>query len=213
MMAYHIAMESRFRPAVWVLLSAVFAVVSVSAMAADEAGGVVAPAAAPVLGANATVAGVSEADLPPEVKILKNIEKEIKKKKGKDVYQRSTIPSLIFTPSQYALLQSARAGFNTRPPSKAELRADPNDPNYRPLTNLRDISLGGIAFSNPDDWTIWLNNMRVTPDNLPSEAIDLRVYKDFIEIKWFDAKTNQVYPIRLRPNQKFNLDTRIFLPG
>ena len=90
---------------------------------------------------------------------------------------------------------------------------DPNDPNYRPPAALRDVSLGGIAFESPDEWTIWLNGKRVTPDALPSEAIDLRVYRDFIEVKWFDSRSNQVYPIRLRPSQKFNLDTRIFLPG
>lgn len=151
----------------------------------------------------------------PELKILKSIELEIKKKKGKDVFERSSVPSLIFTPSQYALLREARIGFNTRAPTLQELAkaGDPNDPNYRPPVALRDIRLGGIAYNTPDDWTIWLNSNRVTPDALPSEAIDLRVYRDFIELKWFDAVTNQVYPVRLRMNQRFNLDTRIFLPG
>ena len=121
----------------------------------------------------------------------------------------------MFTPSQYALLREARIGFNTRIPTLQELAkaGDPNDPNYRPPVALRDVRLGGIAFNTPDDWTIWLNNNRVTPDALPAEAIDLRVYKDFIELKWFDSLTNQVFPIRLRMNQRFNLDTRVFLPG
>ncbi len=167
------------------------------------------------LGVSKEVAQMSPENLPPEVRILKNIEKEMKKKKGKDVYERSSVPSLIFTPSQYALLREARVGFNTRIPTLQELQntPNPNDPNYRAPAMVRDISLGGIAFTSPDDWTIWLNKTRITPDALPSEAIDLRVYKDFIELKWFDAQSNQVYPIRLRPNQKFNLDTRIFLPS
>lgn len=167
------------------------------------------------LGMTKEAASLDPSKLPPEVRILKNIEREIKKNKGKDVYERSSVPSLVFTPSQYSLLREARVGFNTRAPSLQELAksGDPNDPNYRPPVALRDIKLGGIAFQTPDDWTIWLNGSRVTPDAMPSEAMDLRVYKDFIEVKWFDAQTNQVFPIRLRPNQKFNLDTRIFLPG
>jgi len=158
---------------------------------------------------------IKEKEIAPEIRILKNIEKEIKKKKGSEIYERSSIPSLVFTPSQYALLREARIGFNTRIPTLQELAkaGDPNDPNYRPPVLLRDIKLGGIAYNTPDDWTIWLNNSRVTPDALPSEAIDLRVFKDFIEIKWFDNVTNQIFPIRLRINQKFNLDARIFLPG
>jgi hypothetical protein len=154
-------------------------------------------------------------ELPLELRLLNNIEKEIKKKKGKEIYERSSIPSLVFTPSQYALLREARIGFNTRAPTLQELAkaGDPNDPNYRPPASIRDIKLGGISFNTPDDWTIWLNSSRVTPDALPAEAIDLRVYKDFIELKWFDALTNQIYPVRLRTNQKFNIDSRIFLPG
>jgi hypothetical protein len=58
-----------------------------------------------------------------------------------------------------------------------------------------------------------LNNSRVTPSDLPQSIIDIHVFKEFIELKWYDTVTKQVYPIRLRPNQKFNLDTNIFLPG
>jgi len=167
------------------------------------------------IGLTKEAAALSPENIPPEIRILRNIEKEIKKNKGKEVYERSSVPSLVFTPNQYALLREARIGFNTRAPTAQELASlgDPNDPNYRAPIALRDIKLGGIAFQSPDDWTIWLNGHRVTPDALPSEAIDLHVYKDFIELKWFDAYSNQIYPVRLRPGQKFNLDTRIFLPG
>lgn len=153
--------------------------------------------------------------LPAEVKILRSIEKEIKDKYSKIAADPSAIPSLVFTPAQHALLREARIGFNTRLPTLQELRdhPDPNDPNYRPPTALREVSLGGIVFYSPDDWTIWLNNKRITPDAMPAEAVDLRVYKEYIELRWFDAGTNQVYPIRLRPNQRFNIDGRMFLPG
>lgn len=166
------------------------------------------------LGETKSTNGQDEKDLPYEIRLLRNIEKEIRSKKGSEIFERSSVPSLVFTPTQYALLREARVGFHTKAPSLSDLRnADPNDPNYRPPTALRNIQLSGIAYNTPDDWTIWLNNGRVTPDSLPKQVIDLRVYKDFIELKWFDEQTNQLYPIRLRANQKFNLDSRVFLPG
>lgn len=172
------------------------------------------PSDGPVIDEAAKAPEVAVQD-SPELKILKSIEMEVKKKKRNAIFERSSVPSLVFTPSQYALLREARIGFNTRIPTLQELAkaGDPNDPNYRAPAALRDVRLGGIAYNTPDDWTIWLNSSRVTPDALPAEAIDLRVYKDFIELKWFDVATNQVFPIRLRMNQRFNLDTRIFLPG
>jgi hypothetical protein len=127
-----------------------------------------------------------------------------------------SIPSLLFTPAQQSLLREARNGFNTRAPSAAELAeagigagGDLQSPNM----SVRSLSLGGIVFLTPDEWTIWLNSKRVTSDKIPTEAVDLRVYKEFIELRWFDAQTNQIFPIRLRPNQTFNLDARTFVPG
>lgn len=172
-------------------------------------------ASTPTFGTTGTVAGLADADLPPEVKILQSIEKEIKEKYKKQLYTRSQVPSLFFTPSQYALLREARIGFNTRVPTLQELRdpADPNDPNYRPPPSLREVSLGGILYNSKDDWTVYLNNTRIKPDALPAQVVDIKVYKDYIELKWFDPLTNQIYPVRLRPNQRFNLDARIFLPA
>lgn len=168
------------------------------------------------LGMTADVASLSEEELPPEIKILRKIESDLKKRaKKKKVFLRSSIPSLVFTPQQYALLREARIGFNTRIPTLQELKdpGDPNDPNYHRGIIVRELKLGGIAYVSPDDWTIWLNNARVTPDALPQEAVDVKVFKDFIELRWYDIKTDQIFPVRMRTNQKFNLDTHIFLPG
>lgn len=156
----------------------------------------------------------SGGQVTPEMLILRLIEKEMKSKYEQDVFEPSDIPSLVFSPAQHVLLNEARIGFNTRVPTKAELdMGDPDDPNYRPPPSVRVLSLGGIVFNTPDEWTIYLNGKRVTPDALPSEAVDLRVYKDFIELRWFDPQTSQIFPVRLRANQKFNLDARVFLPG
>lgn len=83
----------------------------------------------------------------------------------------------------------------------------------KPPPEEREITLGGIVFTSQNDWTIWLNGERIEPDALPKEIIGLKVHENYIEMKWLDDWTMQVYPLRLRPHQRFNLDTRIFLPG
>ncbi len=191
--------------------------VSVLATGAALAGSQLSPDAPANLGVTPRAAALPVLNTPAEVLILRGIEKELKEKLKKDVFRPSNIPSLVFTPSQHALLNEARLGFNTRVPTAKELdptnMPSPDDPNYRAPSAVRKLSLGGIVFNTPDEWTIYLNSKRITPDALPTEAVDLRVYKDFIELRWFDAQTNQIFPIRLRPNQTFNLDARVFLPG
>lgn len=124
------------------------------------------------------------------------------------------IPSLFFTYWQHrAILQAQRSRGVVRPPTKAELDALDRGDDFQPDPGVRNITLGGIVFAHKDDWVIWINGVRVTPDAVPKEVIDLRVFKDYIEIKWHDDYTNQIFPLRLRANQRFNLDARIFLPG
>lgn len=166
--------------------------------------------------------GVLANTLAPEVLILKHIEQELKEKYKKEIYTPPAIQSLFFNPNEQALLREARSGFNTNvmdDGSPAEdigerLSLQRDEPVAAEASiTARALSLGGIVFITPDDWTIWLNNRRITAANLPKEAIDLRVYKDFIELKWFDIKSNKIFPIRLRPNQTFNLDAQTFMPG
>ena len=161
-----------------------------------------------------------EAPLAPEVLILRKIEQDLKEKYKTDIYVPPSIPSLIYTQSQQSLLREARNGFNTRVPTDAELRNSQGVPDVSTadiqstmMRGARSLSLGGIVFLSTDDWTIWLNKKRITSTKIPPEAIDLRVYKEFIEVRWYDSATNQIYPIRLRPNQTFNLDAHTFVPG
>lgn len=81
------------------------------------------------------------------------------------------------------------------------------------INSIRELSLGGILYSSKKEWTIWLNGQRVTPQSKPEEVVGLKVFEDYIELKWLDQKTLKVYPIRLRPHQRFNLDNNLFLPG
>lgn len=123
-----------------------------------------------------------------------------------------SMPSLFFSSWTHALIKEARLSFLTRPPTQGELNST-EDLSENKDPGVRELALGGIVYVQARDWTIWLNGQRITPQALPSEILDLNVERHYIELKWFDRYTNQVYPIRLRPHQRFNLDTRIFLPG
>ena len=116
----------------------------------------------------------------------------------------NAMASLFFTRWEHDLVLDARRGLTTRVPG-----TDDGIANAGP----RDIKLSGIVYANAKDWTIWLNDLRVSPTAIPEEVLDLKVYKNYIELEWFDASTNQIFPIRLRAQQRFNLDTRMFLPG
>lgn len=132
-------------------------------------------------------------------------------------YDSGMYSSVLFTYWEHQAIRDARNSMGVvRAPSEAELAKDLNQKNEvgpKPPTEERDISLGGIVYVAAEDWTIWLNGQRVTPKAIPSEIIDLKVYNEYIELKWFDEYTNRIFPIRLRPHQRFNIDTRIFLPG
>ena len=122
------------------------------------------------------------------------------------------VGTLVFTLWQHSLLQDAKRLFTTRRPDPGEDPSSDAVPEERPR-GVREISLSGILFKGKTDWVVWLNGQRLAPDALPKEVIDIKVNKDYIDLKWFDAYTNLIYPIRIRPHQRFNLDTRIFLPG
>lgn len=136
----------------------------------------------------------------------------------KDVYDLSSIPSLFFTLKQHQAIQNAKADRKrngaVRPLSQKELDDLENGELYESEREfVREVSLGGIVYNGKEDWTVWLNEQRVTPEAIPSQVLSLKVSKDFIELRWFDEKTDNVFPIRLRAHQRFNLDARIFLTG
>ena len=137
----------------------------------------------------------------------------------------NTLPSLLFTYWEHTSILDAKADAeerektNVRGVTDAELAAElrkstvPPEDKPKPPPEMRELRLGGILYTAKDDWTIWLNEQRITPDALPKEIIGLRVYRHHIDVKWYDDYTMQVFPIRLKSHQRFNLDSRIFLPG
>lgn len=119
----------------------------------------------------------------------------------------NTMPSLFMSLWEHDLVLDARKGLITRDPISDDGIAASTE------AGPRDVSLGGIVYLSRKEWTVWINSMRVSPSAIPEQVMDLRVFKDYIELEWFDESTNQIFPIRLRPHQRFNLDTRMFLPG
>lgn len=133
-------------------------------------------------------------------------------KLGQPQVQPQQLKTIFFTLWQHKLLLEAKRLFTTRPPSESELSEDssssgPRDP------GIREIKLGGILYAGSGNWIVWLNGLRVTPEAIPKEVMDIKVHADYVELKWYDAFSNLIFPIRLQAHQRFNLDSRIFLPG
>ncbi|HTK85508.1 MAG TPA: hypothetical protein VL625_10525, partial [Patescibacteria group bacterium] len=124
------------------------------------------------------------------------------------------LASVFFTLWQYQLLQDAKRLYVTHPVNPRDI-AKANDPNQSKPRSIRELSVGGILYRGPEDWTVYLNGQRLTQDknSLPEQVMDIKVTEDHVDLKWFDTFTNLIFPVRLREHQRFNLDARMFLPG
>lgn len=123
--------------------------------------------------------------------------------------------SLFFTPGELNLIRDAEKGLVSRPVTETEIKEAEKEiaQNIRPPRGPREIEMGGIIYQSENDWAVWINGQKITPDRIPEEILDIRVYRDTVQLKWFDAYTNQVFPVKMKSHQRFNIDTRIFLPG
>lgn len=124
--------------------------------------------------------------------------------------------SLLFTQGELDLLKDAEKGLVARPATETEIKQSEEQTINQappPQKGPRNITLGGIIYRASNDWVVWINGEKITPKNLPKAILDIRVYKDKVRLKWFDEYTNQVFPIKMRAHQRFNIDSRIFLPG
>lgn len=134
----------------------------------------------------------------------------------------SAVPreSIFFTPEEIVILQQARQGyldnrFQTEVPveSAAENVVD-GEKDEAPIDRGRRIlTLAGVVYQSPQDWTIWLNGERVTPRNIPENIRSLTVNADHVRLRWFDKAENRIVNITLRPHQHYNLDLDTIAPG
>ncbi len=123
------------------------------------------------------------------------------------------IDSLFFSKWEHDLLVDARKGLTTRPVTPGDTGGEVAPAPENAVFGPREVMLSGIAYVSSENWTIWVNGMQITPTAIPNTIMDLKVYKDHVDLEWLDEGANKIYPIRLRPYQKFNLDTRMFLPA
>ena len=124
----------------------------------------------------------------------------------------SDMKTVMFTLWEHSLLKEAEITYYSRDPD-AEVGEDGEEVEETIKKGPREIILGGISYISDKRWTIWLNSQRITPKSLPPEVINLEVSREYVELQWFDEYTNTIYPIRLRPNERFNIDSQLFIPG
>jgi hypothetical protein len=129
----------------------------------------------------------------------------------------SELKPLFWMPEELEIINQVKRGvIHVVPIDESEIQGGLIDDTIEmaPKTYLipRDLKLSGLIYNTEDDWSLWINGIKVTPKKKMDEIRHLSVYKDYIEIKWFDAETNRIYPVRMRPYQRFNIDTGRFLP-
>ncbi len=110
--------------------------------------------------------------------------------------------SLFFTDEEISAIQRALLGIS---PTGDTQSNKPKKP--------RILTLSGVLYKSPDDWVVWLNGQRVTPKNILPEIINIEVEPTKIHLKWFDYGFNDVIFITLRPNQFYDIETGLLLPG
>lgn len=82
-----------------------------------------------------------------------------------------------------------------------------------PPPGERELRLSSLVYVDNKNWAVWLNETEIRPGQIPENASNMEVTRHYVDIEWHDPYTNQIFPVRLRPNQRFNLDMRVFLPG
>ena len=110
--------------------------------------------------------------------------------------------SLFFTDEEVSAIQRSLLGIS---PTGDTQSNKPKKP--------RVLKLSGVLYKSPDDWVVWLNGNRVTPNNILPEIIKIEVEPAKIHLKWFDYGFNDVIFITLRPNQFYDIETGLLLPG
>lgn len=119
--------------------------------------------------------------------------------------------SLMFTRSEILKIQAALVGVE----NEAIQNVESEDPTQEEISapENRYIRLGGIAYTSDNRWMIWLNGNRVTPQNLLPEIVEIKVQKDYVDLKWFDSLLRKIIRIRLKPNQAYEIRTGVLIPG
>lgn len=148
----------------------------------------------------------SDAQLQQQGATLSPNIKPKQEKKGLPDVRAENMPSLFLEPQELALIHEAQMGFTNDGNGES-------GGNNSVVGGNRFISVSGLLYKNPQKWVVWVNGMRITPQEIPPEIIDIRVGSEIVRIKWYDRMTNKIYNVRLRVHQKYNIDSGLILPG
>jgi len=123
-------------------------------------------------------------------------------KKSSDFFRGS----FFMTPMELVTIQRALSG---KASSNATLGMAKGD-----IPAHRIIRVSGVVYRTAEDWIVWMNGQKVTPEKLLPEIIDIEVRDSSkVDLKWYDIGLNRVISITLRPHQTYDIPTGILLPG
>lgn len=149
--------------------------------------------------------------------IIAKVDADAKEELKKLLSQKGGGPSVLFSSSEQRVLAEAIAIFESgnfiKPVAPEEVAPVPSETVELDVGKDRNLTLAGISYGDGKNWVVWLNKQRLTPTRLPPQVRDIKVYRHYVEIRWLDDETKETISVRLRPNQRFNLDTQTFLPG
>ena len=120
----------------------------------------------------------------------------------------SLLSRFLFSQEEIDKLRRALGGEFAREPEPQE-----EGDSVLPSASPRVLSLAGLIYSGPEDWMFWLNGTKNTPDAKMEELKHLYVTRHYVDFQWLDVQTNTLFPVRLRPNQSFHLDSKVFFTG
>lgn len=175
-------------------------------------------------------------DDAPEKEILKRAAEEIRAELIRMENEKIYVPSLFFSEKEQKVLDEVLRRSNSRSANLARDALDgvgtvsdeilaklQEEDRLKEMQRLADerikknipqvLVMGGIMYKKDGDWAIWLNNHLVTPRSQPEEITEIKVTKDFVELKWKDPLTGRIYPVRMRPNQSYDMATGTFYQG
>jgi hypothetical protein len=70
-----------------------------------------------------------------------------------------------------------------------------------------EIHLGAVVYYDPDDWTLWLQGTKWTPETEQSDLRVLEVTANDVRLLWRGENGKEAQEILLKPNQSFEIAT------
>ncbi|MFA4993913.1 MAG: hypothetical protein WC521_01215 [Bdellovibrionales bacterium] len=70
-----------------------------------------------------------------------------------------------------------------------------------------EIHLGAVVYYGPDDWTLWLQGTKWTPETEQSDLRVLEVTANDVRLLWRGENGKEAQEILLKPNQSFEIAT------